>query len=81
MIKNGIKEKKRRLEGGESKPTLYFKVTEMENINVYIYGGKSRNEATVSLVPGNEMPSINEVYMIDASADEGILVVAFPNKD
>ena len=35
----------------------------------------------MSLVRNNEMPSPNEVYMIDASNHEGILVVAFPNKD
>ena len=63
------------------KPTIYFKVTEMKNVNVYVYGGKSKEKATISLVTNNEMPSENEVYMVDASDDDGILVVAFPNKD
>lgn len=46
-------------------------------MNVYIYQGASRDEATKSIVEGNEMPEVDKVYEIDVS--EGILVVAYPN--
>jgi len=48
-------------------------------MNVYIYVGKTREEATKSLVEGNQQPELNKEYMVDI--DSGILVIAVPNKD
>ena len=47
-------------------------------MNVYIYGGKSRDDAKVSLVPGNAQAAVDTLYYVDYS--QGILVVAFPDK-
>jgi len=48
-------------------------------MNVYIYGGKDRNSATESIVINNEQPMLNMEYSVDM--DNGILVIAYPNKD
>ena len=63
------------------KSILYIKVTAMENMNVYIYGGPHRDKALQMIVPDNEMPTIDQLYTIDASKGDGFLVVAFPNID
>lgn len=48
-------------------------------MNVYIYGGKSRQSATEVIVGGNLQPSIDSTYKIPAS--KGLLIVAYPNQD
>lgn len=48
-------------------------------MNVYIYGGQDRFDATKSLVRHNEMPIVGKNYTVDLS--EGMLIVAWPNKD
>ena len=48
-------------------------------MNVYIYGGKSRQSATEMIVGGNLQPSIDSTYKIPAS--KGLLIVAYPNQD
>lgn len=40
------------------KPILYLKVTAMENMSVYVYGGPDRDQATMQVVPDNEMPTL-----------------------
>ena len=37
---------------------VYFKLTESEEMNVYIYAGTGRENATKSIVSGNNMPTI-----------------------
>ena len=63
------------------KSILYVKVTAMDNMNVYIYGGPHRDQALQMVVPDNEMPTIDQLYTIDASEGDGFLIVAFPNVD
>ena len=46
-------------------------------MNVYIYGGKSRFEATESVIYENEQATVGETYSINV--DKGFLVVAYPN--
>lgn len=46
-------------------------------MNVYLYGGKSKFEATESLIYNNEQAAVGQTYSIDV--DKGILVVAYPN--
>jgi len=46
-------------------------------MNVYLYEGKSRFEATEALVTGNSQAVVGETYSVDA--DKGVLVVAYPN--
>lgn len=46
-------------------------------MNVYIYGGKRRDDAKVSLVAGNQQPDVNTQYHVNH--DSGILVIAFPD--
>lgn len=53
----------------------------MDNINVYVYGGKNKDEATLMVVQGNEMPQVGQLYTIDSTNGNGFLIVAFPNKD
>ena len=60
---------------------LYFKITVMENMNVYLYGGKGRDDATISIVPDNVMPELNKIYELDATNGDGFLLIAYPNKD
>ena len=48
-------------------------------MNVYIYGGKSRQSATEVIVGDNLQPSIDSTYKIPAS--KGLLIVAYPNQD
>lgn len=87
MIYDGSGAHARRLEEEDMgartvmKPVIHIKVTSMQNMNVYLYGGQTRDAATVSVVPNNEMPTIGEVYMVDTSEGDGLLVIAFPNKD
>jgi len=33
-------------------------------MNVYLYGGKSRFEATESIIPGNNQAKVKETYSI-----------------
>ena len=53
----------------------------MINMNVYIYGGKNRDEASISIIPNNQMPIQDEEYLIDATDGNGIMIVAFPKYD
>ena len=41
------------------KPILYVKVTAMDNMNVYLYGGPNRDEATISVVKDNMMATVD----------------------
>jgi len=47
-------------------------------MNVYIYGGTDRNNASESIISGNGKASVGETYTIDYQT--GILVIAFPNE-
>lgn len=47
-------------------------------MNVYIYGGKSRLDSTQSVVDGNAKVKVGETYSIPA--EEGFLVVAYPSE-
>lgn len=60
-------------------PKLFFKVTKMTEINVYIYGGSSRDNATEKITDKNKAVEINKEYSVDV--DTGIFIVAFPNKN
>ena len=48
-------------------------------MNVYIYGGTSRENATNTIVSGNEQAQVGKVYQVDISREVGILVVAYPS--
>jgi len=61
------------------KPIIYIKVTAIENVNVYIYGGPNRDEATITIIKDNMMATIGQLYTIDASTGNGLLLVAFPD--
>ena len=56
-----------------------FKLNQADQVNVYIYGGAYRFGATKSIVPENEMPTVGVEY--GSEAQNGVLVVVFPNKD
>jgi hypothetical protein len=45
-------------DGGISEGSVSFKIKKMKEMNVYIYKGLNRDDATIGLVPGNQMPSI-----------------------
>lgn len=72
-----LKEMKDKSNGGS--PKLFFKVTKMTEINVYIYGGSSRDNATEKITDKNKAVEINKEYSVDV--DTGIFIVAFPNKN
>jgi hypothetical protein len=54
----------------------FLKSTEM---NVYIYEGDSRTNATNSIIYHNKSPKLATPYGVDVSS--GILVVAYPNEN
>jgi len=48
-------------------------------MNVYLYAGTSRVDATEPIVAGNEQVEIGTTYKIGAY--DGLLLIAYPNKD
>ena len=58
---------------------IYLQVTKAQNMNVYLYGGKDRFNADVSIVNDNQPVKVGSNYTI--SIDSGMLLVAYPNKD
>ena len=48
-------------------------------MNVFLYGGPNRFEATQSVVQDNLRVQVGKSYYIDYSV--GFLLVAYPNKD
>jgi len=48
-------------------------------MNVYLYGGKSRFEATQSMIPGNQQATVGQTYSM--GVESGIMIVAYPNED
>jgi len=58
---------------------LHVKISEKSEMNVYLYGGKSRLEATESMISGNNQATIGQTYSI--GVEKGIMIVAYPNED
>lgn len=50
-------------------------------MNVYIYGGTSRENATNTIISGNQQPKVGQVYQVEISREVGIMVVAYPIKN
>jgi hypothetical protein len=48
-------------------------------MNVYVYGGNSRSNATQYIINDNEQAQIGKNYTIDVA--QGMMVVAFPNEN
>ena len=48
-------------------------------MNIYLYGGSSRRQASKSITPNNEQVEIGKTYKIDYRV--GFLLIAYPNKD
>jgi len=53
-------------------------VTKSKQMNVYLYGGPSRYQATKSILPGNAEVEVGQVYKVDYRI--GFLLVAYPNE-
>lgn len=51
-------------------------VTKATKMNVFLYGGNSRFNATESVVPGNGQVELNKPYFVDYQ--KGMLLVAYP---
>ena len=47
-------------------------------MNVYVYGGPNRFDATESVVGGNAQAVVGRNYTVDAT--KGMLIVAYPNE-
>ena len=62
-----------------TQPRIYFQLTKKTEMNVFIYGGQSRFDATESIIKDNMQAEAGKTYTFDAT--QGILVVAYPNKD
>jgi len=58
---------------------IHVKISEKSEMNVYLYGGKSRFEATESIIDGNNQANVGQTYSI--GVDKGILIVAYPNEN
>ena len=48
-------------------------------MNVYLYGGKGRANATESLIDNNQMVKIGKNYTVPI--DSGMLLIVYPEKD
>jgi hypothetical protein len=48
-------------------------------MNVYMYGGNKRDNATVSMIDKNQMAKVGQNYTMDYRT--GVLLVAYPNID
>jgi len=60
-----------------TKMEIQVTFTKNTEMNVYIYGGQSRNQATESITENNEPIELGKTYSIDYQ--KGFLVVAYPN--
>lgn len=58
---------------------IQLSVLRAKEMNVYIYGGSSRFNATIPLVKDNEPIETGKTYTIDAN--DGMLIVAYPNHE
>lgn len=58
---------------------IHVKISEKTEMNVYLYGGKSRFEATQSMIPGNNQATVGQSYSI--GVESGIMIVAYPNEN
>ena len=58
---------------------IYFKLNKAYDMNVYIWEGQTRDEATKAIVFNNANPNIGQTYSV--SGDSGILVVSYPNQN
>jgi hypothetical protein len=56
---------------------LHLQISNKLEMNVYIYGGTSRLEATESVIAENAQAEVGTTYSINPS--KGFLVVAYPN--
>lgn len=58
---------------------IHVQISTKKDVNVYIYGGNSRYEATESVISGNQQASVGTTYSI--GVDKGFLIVAYPDAD
>ena len=56
---------------------IKINITKMTEMNVYVYGGKTRFSAYENITENNTMAELGKLYNI--SAYRGLLVVAYPN--
>jgi len=56
---------------------IFLKVTAADEMNVYLYGGSSKRNATIPIVDQNAPVKVGKTYTIDAN--DGMLLVAYPN--
>lgn len=57
--------------------TIQLSVIRATEMNVFLYGGNSRFNATIPMIEGNEPVKVGETYTIDSTL--GMLLVAYPN--
>ena len=48
-------------------------------MNVYVYGGTSKDSATISIIENNAPVIVGQTYSIDSEL--GMILVAYPNED
>lgn len=77
MVTEEIKKLQEEANGGEFVIRVNF--TKMTEMNVYLYGGRSRKSAYENITNGNIQATLGLVYNI--SAYRGFLIVAYPNKN
>lgn len=58
---------------------IHIHISRKKEMNVFIYGGASKREATESIIDGNQQVTVGETYSIDPS--KGFVVVAYPNEN
>lgn len=55
-------------------------VNSASDVSLYMYGGKSRDNASIAVTPYNESLVVGKTYSVDISADAILLIVPNYNK-
>jgi len=58
---------------------IQLTVTKAKEMNVYLYGGLSRSNATLPIVEGNMQVELEKTYSTNST--NGLLLIAYPNYD
>jgi hypothetical protein len=59
---------------------LKIKITKATDMSIYIYGGNSRENASIAVVTNNATASLNLAYEVDISTEAVIAAVPVANK-
>ena len=62
------------------KPSVWVRINKMDEMNVYLYGGTSRENSTKSVIYYNDMAEKGGMYFTEI-LNGGMMMVVFPNSN